>query len=476
MRSARRPSVWLGFVLLVVALVVASCGADDSSSVDAQAASQAAGALADPNLSVIVEEVADGFGTLGAAQQQAIEGAAQSSEVCDHIAAPRADPEVSQVEVEIVTVVDGCLIFSYEVANFRSLIEDLEQLREPRGVLAVSPLLLDYHLDQNDQTREPTGLSWPVEAIDARASLRANAPTGAGVVIAIIDSGIDVMVGDLDGVDIVRIPDSGEGDYAPGGHGTVAAQVIATPVGDAPRAIAPSVQLLDVPADLCDQATCGCDPCATSTAAEAIRWSTDNGADIISMSFGFRPAPKPAWWQLLLDAGQLDSATETLEIALAYSDANGVAMTAAAGNCAAGQNPQCETDDQFEIPAGHPSVIAVAGLNQQDTGSTNAAWYSTRQEYVELAAPGRVIINGQDGKPVEKVGTSFATPFVAAALAVLVGDDGPLVDQSQSLTQARQILAETAIDLAPTGRDPASGHGQIQLDAAMQQAALGPTN
>lgn len=460
--------------MFFVAALAASCGADDSSTVDAQAASQAAGALADPNLSVIVDEIADGFGDLGTAQQQAIEGAAQSNEVCEQSTGPRAVVGVSQVEVEIIRLVDDCLVFSYDVAEFRSLIADIERLRRPRRVLAVSPLLIDYHLDQNNQTRQ-SELPWPMQALNADASMRASAPTGSGVVIAVIDSGIDTTADSLKNITIRRVPDSGSGDYAPTRHGTIAAQVIAAPVAGAPRGIAPNVQLLDVPADLCDQATCGCDPCSTMTAADAVRWSTENGADIISMSFGFRPSPKPAWWQILLDAEQLDSATETLEVALAYSEASGVAMTAAAGNCAGGQNPQCENDDQFEIPAGHPAVIAVAGLNRQETGSTETAWYSTRQDYVELAAPGRVIINGPDGEPVEKVGTSFATPFVAASLAVLVGDDGPLAGRPGALSEARQILADTANDLAPSGRDPASGHGQIQLDEAMQRAALDPT-
>jgi len=466
----------LALLMAIAAVLAASCGADDSSSVDAQQISQAAGAQIEPNLSVIVDEFADGFGSLGAAQQQAVEGAAQSSAVCEEAGGQRAEPEVSQIEVEIITLVDGCLIFSYDVAEFRSLIIDLDDLRRPDGVVAVSPLLIDYHLDQTTQTSPSSELAWPVQALNASEALRAESPTGQNVVIAVIDSGIDTTADSLEGVAIRRVPDSGTGDYTATGHGTVAAQVITAPIGAAPRAIAPNVQLLDVPADLCDRATCGCDPCADMTAADAIRWSTDNGADIISMSFGFRPASKPAWWQLLLDAGEIDSATETIEVALAYSTLNDVAMTAAAGNCAGGENSQCESDDQFEIPAGHPSVIAVAGLNQDDDGPASPAWYSTRQDYVELAAPGRVIIDGTDGVPIEKIGTSFATPFVAASLAVLTGDDGPLADDPDALVRAREILADTAVDLAPTGRDPASGYGQVQLDPAMQQALLRSTD
>jgi len=62
------------------------------------------------------------------------------------------------------------------------------------------------------------------------------------------------------------------------------------------------------------------------TPAEAIRWSVDNDADILSMSFGYVPSPKPAWWELLLNEGELEAAMDTIEVALAYAQINGVAM------------------------------------------------------------------------------------------------------------------------------------------------------
>ena len=118
-----------------------------------------------------------------------------------------------------------------------------------------------------------------------------------------------------------------------------------------------------------------------------------------------------------------------------------------------------------------------AALEQDEDGTMTRAWYSTRQSYVELAAPGGVIILDDDGNPVSKVGTSFATPFVSASLAVMLSNDGPLDGQPGAPELARQLLIDTAVDLTPDGRDESSGHGQIQLGPALSAAtAFAETN
>lgn len=457
-------------VALVLAVLVAACGeagvdesVDSDTSTDDASEPLATGSLGDPDFTLVVTALADGFGGLSDSQSEAIAGLGNASQACTGTAEPRARVGVSQIEVEVVRIVDDCLQFSYDVANFRSFVADVRQIRAEPDVIAASPMLLDYRLNQIES-------DWPVEAIDSATLLTPSGPTGRGAVVALIDSGIDANHPSVDGATIVRAPGSGTGDYTETGHGTVAAAIMVSPIGVAPRALAPGIQILDVPADLCDEDQCGCDPCASMTPAEAIRWSTDNGANIISMSFGYLPAPKPAWWQLLLDEDELESTTETIEVALAYASESGVAMTAAAGNCAQGGTQRCESDDQFEVPAGHNSVIGVAATAADEDGIPTRAWYSTRQSYVELAAPGNLMIVGPDGDAIEKNGTSYATPFVAAGLAVLIGDDGPLAGRPSGVAEARQLLFDTARDLEPAGRDVEFGHGQLQIDAAVAAA------
>jgi|GEM_PF-2367223 len=454
-------------LLLVLALLVASCGGDDGDSLGSEASddvSQDFGTLDETDLSLVVVEVADGFGTLGTAQDQALTGVADAGAACSEHRGERADPRPSQVEIEIISIVDDCLQFSYDVADFRSFVQDLRMLRDAPDVIAASPLLLDYRFEEV----EP---QWPLAAIDADPVLDlSSTPTGEGIVVAVIDSGIDAENGDLAGVDIRRVPESGNGDYTETGHGTVAASIITAPIGTSSRGIAPNVTLLDVPADLCGPEACGCDPCASMTPAEAIRWSVDNGADIISMSFGYQPTPKPAWWQLLLDDDELLAAVETMEVALAYAELQQVAMVAAGGNCATGPNGRCAVEDQFEIPAGHQAVVGVGAVTFDDDGAALRAPYSTRQDYVEIVAPGNLVVTSNDGERFTKTGTSYATPFVTAALAILLGTDGPLAEQSNAAAAARDLLATTASDLAPEGRDPSSGFGQLQLGAVLDEA------
>ena len=141
-----------------------------------------------------------------------------------------------------------------------------------------------------------------------------------------------------------------------------------------------------------------------------------------------------------------------------------------AGNCATGPNERCEAEDQFEIPAGHPAVVAVAAIATDDDGAEIRAWYSTRQPYVELAAPGDLQLIDLAGEIVEKSGTSYATPFVSATIALLVGADGPLNAYPDRVDIARDLLAGSALDLAPDGPDPEFGHGQLQIRAALAAA------
>lgn len=465
---SRRSSLRSALIaLLVVALLAASCGEDSGDSSDSDSGaedlsvSQAQGTLVDPNFTSIVEELASGMGSLGPSVEQTLEGLADGGATCAESAGPRANPRASQIEVEIVSVEDGCLVFSYDVAEFRSFVEDLRAFDDQEGVLAVSPRLLDYRIDQIES-------DWSSELIEATTlTIDADAPTGLGTTIAIIDSGIDADHPSLAGAAITRVPDTGQGDYVSNRHGTLAAAVIAGTINDSPRPIAPAVQILDVPADLCGPDECGCDPCAEMTPAEAIRWSTDNGADILSMSFGYVPTPKPAWWELLLDEEEIARAKATMEVALAYARLKGVAMTAAAGNCAAGTSDRCATPDQFEIPAGHSGVIGVGAVAVDDQGAPEPAAYSTRQSYVELAAPGSLVLTSDDGTASTRQGTSYATPLVAAALALLIGDDGPLAGRNDRADSAREILTTSALDLEPSGRDTSVGHGILQLDSAL---------
>ncbi|MCX7659022.1 MAG: S8 family serine peptidase [Caldimonas manganoxidans] len=119
------------------------------------------------------------------------------------------------------------------------------------------------------------------------------------------------------------------------------------------------------------------------------------------------------------------------------------------GFVAAGGNRGPEGPAPF--PASHPGVVAVAAVD-----ADAKPWRSgTRGPHIAMAAPG-VDLWLPVGGGRYFTGTSFAAPFVTAALAVRAA-------RGQS-THASDLCAE-AIDLPPTGRDDASGCGLLQWPA-----------
>lgn len=218
--------------------------------------------------------------------------------------------------------------------------------------------------------------------------------TGAGVTIAILDTGIDLqhpafsgrlsILPSSDMISDTDVPD----DIGPGlawGHGTHVAGVI--------NAIAPSAQLM--PIRILDSQGRG----NTFVLAYAIEYAISQGADILNLSLG------------------ADCRSQILNEVIGDALAQGVVIVAAAGNDADGV-PQC--------PASMPGVLSVAAVEET---RVRAEW-SNYGEWVSLAAPGVGITSTFPlGYNVEITstpgyaswsGTSMATPFVSGAAALLL--------------------------------------------------------
>lgn len=274
--------------------------------------------------------------------------------------------------------------------------------------------------------------------------------TGAGVRVAVVDSGVDASNPQLRGrvvagLDLLRDSD-GRQDCV--GHGTGVAGVIAAraQAGVGFAGLAPGVTV--VPVRVSEQENVGGASTGDSgdprDLARAIRWAATTGrAQVITMSL-----TTPA-------AGEAD-------ICPAVADAvrRGVVVVAAAGNDAD------KGDNAEPHPAGCPGAIGVGAVGPAGTRSA----YSRHGSWVTLVAAGDgVTTTAVGGGQQQLSGTSLATPFVAAT-AALIRQRFP----GLSPAQVRQRLVVTA-DPAPGGPgDDGYGAGLLNPYRAVTEAVAGP--
>lgn len=269
---------------------------------------------------------------------------------------------------------------------------------------------------------------------------------GTGVTIAIVDSGVqanhpDLAANVLTGRDFVgSFGDAGcpfDG-VDPFGHGThVAGTAAAADNTIGGLGAAPSSKIL--PVRVLNSVGQG-DPIDV---ARGIAWAADNGADVINLSLGGT------------------GSDVSIESAIDYAvNTKGVLVVAAAGNC--GQ-PSPSTSCPPSPPTNPPIypaaldpvadgviVIAVGALKSSWASQTptEKSVYSNPNTYVDVAAPGNVIDSTLKNLSYgASSGTSMATPFVSAVVALLL-QKCPATTPAQALTKLKTLLAPSASGFA----------------------------
>ncbi|MET9154654.1 type VII secretion-associated serine protease mycosin [Streptomyces griseoflavus] len=292
---------------------------------------------------------------------------------------------------------------------------------------------------------------WGLEAMRTEQAWQTT--KGAGVTVAVLDTGVETDHPDLDGnvlpgKDLVGFG-AREGDRAWARHGTAMAGIIAGH-GHGPgnaegvMGVAPEARILPVRVILEDGDPARAKARSTrgNALAEGIRWAADNGADIINLSLGDDSAsahPEP---------GE--------DEAIQYALRKGVVVVASAGNGG-------EKGDRISYPAAYPGVIAVTAVDRYGT----RAPFSTRRWYATVSAPGvDVIIADPDHKYYEGWGTSAAAAFVSGAVALVEAAHPGLAP-----AQIKRLLADTARNAPDGGRDDSRGFGFVDPAAAIEAAA-----
>jgi type VII secretion-associated serine protease mycosin len=258
---------------------------------------------------------------------------------------------------------------------------------------------------------------------------------GAGVVVAVIDTGLDAAHPDLAGRVLPEIDLLPEVTPAPeqNGHGTRVASLIAGSLNGAGMAgVAPQATILPISA--LDPAGYG----DSSTVARAIIAAADSGARVINLSLG-GPDKDPV-----------------LDEACAYAFAKGAIVVAAGGNSYLNGN-------QVQYPAASPNVLAVASVDRNGTPSG----FSNTGPHIDIAAPGEGVLAALPGGGYdEESGTSFAAPHVAAAVALVLAANPALT----SAEAASVVQMTAADDVSGNGRDDQLGQGIVRADRAVAAA------
>lgn len=168
--------------------------------------------------------------------------------------------------------------------------------------------------------------------------------------------------------------------------------------------------------------------------ASALIYAALTGVDVVNMSFG----------------DGIDS--PMFRDAVAFAASMNVVMVASSGNTGTISR---------QYPAGYDDVIAVGSTNSADRRSP----FSSTGSLVAITAPGEGILTTAVNSRYRRVnGTSFAAPYVAAAAAMLIENDPAITPD-----EIRGLLQTSSLDLGTPGWDGNFGAGRLRVDAALTQ-------
>lgn len=291
--------------------------------------------------------------------------------------------------------------------------------------------------------RRSTGL----DNINALAAYNAGG-TGDGVIIAVVDSGIDINNAEFAG----RIHPESTNTANPGttfqdqdGHGTFTASIAAGDNnGVGSHGVAFDSQILALRTD--DDGSCaGVDGCSHFDVdiAEAVDIAANVGAKVANLSLGG------------------GGAAFSLRSSINRATQDGLIVVISAGNDGRDQ------PDEFALVAqtgnANGRVLIAGYVDDTNTIDPNSNRAGSAAD-VFVVAPGTdVLATGLNGQQFLVSGSSFSAPHVSGAIAVLY-------DLFPNLTADEMIdlITSTATDLGAPGVDAVYGHGLINLEAAIQ--------
>ncbi len=279
---------------------------------------------------------------------------------------------------------------------------------------------------------------------------------GQGIVVAIVDTGVDGEHPDLEGKLKATADFTGEGYFDGNGHGThVGGTVCGTGAASDGkyRGVAPKAEL--IAAKVLDSSGSG----SFSGVIAGIEWATDQKPHVMNLSLGANVA------------GSCDGTDPVCQAVDAAMD-KGIVVCVAAGNAGPGSST-------VGTPGCAKKVITVGASDKSD----QIAWFSSRgptkdgRVKPDILLPGHNIVaarakNTSLGNPVNEFytsasGTSMATPHCCGVAALLLSANATLTPD-----QVKQKMMSTAKDLK---LDPnTQGSGRVDAYQALEGAPAPP--
>ncbi len=271
-------------------------------------------------------------------------------------------------------------------------------------------------------------LQWHLEKISASEAW--DKSTGDGIIVAVLDSGVDSSHSDLS-EKLLQGYNFFDNDYDTSdvyGHGTKVAGVAGATTNNMIGISSIGYECSILPIRVTD--TNGY--AYYSLLAKGLTYAADEGAKVAVISFRIFGG-------------------SALSEAASYFMEKGGLVVAAGGN-----------DRNYHSDPDNPYIISVSAT----TSSDSRASYSSFGYYIDIAAPGSGIYTTIMGGSYGSVsGTSFSAPLTAGLIALIFS-----ANPSLTPIEVEQIIESTAVDLGSSGYDIYYGYGRIDASSALTEA------
>lgn len=298
--------------------------------------------------------------------------------------------------------------------------------KNPNIKFAEADRLVQRHYASNDPY---LGSAWHLSKIGANNAW--DTSEGAGITVAILDTGVDPAHPDLKDRLIPgwNTYDRNSNSADVQGHGTAVAGSAAATTNNGVGVASVAGKARILPIRVTDSSGNG----YYSTIVDGLIYAADNGARVANVSFGA-------------------AGSSSVRSAAEYMKGKGGLVVISAGNNG--------IDEQLSQTT---SLISVSA-----TGSSDAitSW-SSYGNFVSIAAPGSGIYSTNKGGGYGSWnGTSFSSPITAGVIAQMMAVKPDLPN-----TQIESLLFSTALDLGAAGRDPYYGYGRVDAYKAVLAVA-----